>query len=177
MNESVTTSVNGRIELKMRKRLILKWSFRKSRTLVTIEDCSRPLILLIVQGMSYHSSLAGRRNRIFLIRVCPIWRSIGAPYLVTFPYLVIFQYSVIPDMIAGIHGSKVSQIKHLSSPRTKSLRAESARAVTGRRCPHSRKGEEFLTLQPDFFTETAVTPDRKVEKSFPRWEINRHVEG
>ena len=26
-----------------------------------------------------------------------------------------------------------------------------------------------------FFTETAVTPERKVEKSFPRWEINRHA--
>ena len=48
----------------------------------------------------------------------------------------------------------------LSSPR-----AESARAVTGRRCPHSGRGE------------TAVTLDRKVEKLFPRWEINRHVEG
>ena len=70
----------------------------------------------------------------------------------------------------------------LSSPRAKRvgpkfLRAESARAVTGRRCPHSGKGEDFLTGQPDFFTETAVTPERKVEKSFPRWEINRHVEG
>ena len=31
--------------------------------------------------------------------------------------------------------------------------------------------------QPNFFTETAVTPERKVEKSFPRWEINRHAEG
>ena len=39
----------------------------------------------------------------------------------------------------------------LSSPR-----AESARAVTGRRCPHSGKGEDFLTGPPDFFTETAV---------------------
>ena len=38
-------------------------------------------------------------------------------------------------------------------------------------------GEDFLTGKPDFFTETAVTPERKVEKSFPRWEINRHVEG
>ena len=60
----------------------------------------------------------------------------------------------------------------LSSPR-----AEGARAVTGRRCPHSGKGEDFLTGQPDFFTETAVTPERKVEKSFPRSEINRHAEG
>ena len=55
--------------------------------------------------------------------------------------------------------------------------AESARAVTGRRCPHSGRGEDFLAGQPNFFTETAVTPERKVEKSFPRWEINRHVEG
>ena len=54
---------------------------------------------------------------------------------------------------------------------------ESARAFTGRRCPHSGKGEDFLTCQPDFFTETAVTPERKVEKWFPRCEINRHVEG
>ena len=60
----------------------------------------------------------------------------------------------------------------LSSPR-----AESARAVTGRRCPQSGRGEDFLSRQPDFFTETAVTPERKVEKLFPRWEINRHVEG
>ena len=36
---------------------------------------------------------------------------------------------------------------------------------------------DFLSRQPNFFTETAVTPERKVEKSFPRWEINRHVEG
>ena len=58
-----------------------------------------------------------------------------------------------------------------------SPRAESTRAVTGRRCPHSGRGEDFLSRQPDFFTETAVTLDRKVEKLFPRWEINRHVEG
>ena len=31
--------------------------------------------------------------------------------------------------------------------------------------------------QPDFFTETAVTPERKVKKSIPRWEMNRHSEG
>ena len=43
--------------------------------------------------------------------------------------------------------------------------------------PKSGKGEDFLTGQPDFFTETAVTPERKVEKSFPRWEINCHGEG
>ena len=68
----------------------------------------------------------------------------------------------------------------LSSPKRagpKGPCAESARAVTGRRCPHSGRGEDFLSRQPDFFTETAVTPERKVEKWFPRWEINRHVEG
>ena len=60
----------------------------------------------------------------------------------------------------------------LSSPR-----AESARAFTGRRYPHSGRGEDFLTGQLIFFTETAVIPERKVKKSFPRWEINRHAEG
>ena len=72
--------------------------------------------------------------------------------------------------------------RDLSSPRAKragpkGLRAEGARAVTGRRCPHSGRGEDFLTGQPIFFTETAVTPERKVEKSFPMWEINRHAKG
>ena len=33
------------------------------------------------------------------------------------------------------------------------------------------------TGQPNFFTEAAVTPEPKVEKSFPRWKINRHAEG
>ena len=58
-----------------------------------------------------------------------------------------------------------------------SPRAESARAVTGRQCPHSGEGEDFLMGQLNFFTKTAVTPERKVEKSIPRWEINRHAEG
>ena len=63
--------------------------------------------------------------------------------------------------------------ENLSSPH-----AESARAVTGRRCPHSSgEGEDFLTGQLNFFTKTAVTLERKVEKSFPMWEISRHAEG
>ena len=86
-----------------------------------------------------------------------------------------FEWDGLPtnSFLVGM-SSKFDQVKRscLSSPR-----AESARAVTGRQCPHSGKGEDFLTGQPDFFTETAVTPERKVEKSFPRWEINRHVEG
>ena len=57
------------------------------------------------------------------------------------------------------------------------LRAVSVRAFTGRLNSYSGRGEDFLTGQPDFFTETAVTPERKVEKWFPRWEIHRHAEG
>ena len=55
--------------------------------------------------------------------------------------------------------------------------AESARANTGRRNSHSGRGEDFLSRQPNFFTETAVTPEQKVKKWFPTWEINRHAEG
>ena len=70
----------------------------------------------------------------------------------------------------------------LSSPRAKrkgpkGLRAESARTVTGRRNSHSGRGEDFFSRQPNFFTETAVSPERKVEKSFPGSEINRLAEG
>ena len=65
--------------------------------------------------------------------------------------------------------------QHLFERSLTSLRAESARAVTGRRCPHSGRGEDFLTGQLNFFAETAVTPEWKVEKWFPRWEINRHA--
>ena len=80
------------------------------------------------------------------------------------------------EIFSGLYLSEVIY-KHtiLSSPRAK--RAESARAVTGRQCPHSGEGEDFLTGRPDFFTETAVTPEWKVQKSFPRWAINRHAEG
>ena len=66
-------------------------------------------------------------------------------------------------------------LSYLSSP--KGLRAESARAVTGRRCPHSGEGEDFLMGQLNFFTKTAVTPERKVKKSIPRWEMNGLSEG
>ena len=72
--------------------------------------------------------------------------------------------------------SKISYL--LSSPKRagpKGLRTESAGAVTVQ--VYSRKGVDFLTGKLIFFTETAVTPERKVEKSFPRWEINRHDKG
>ena len=55
-------------------------------------------------------------------------------------------------------------MKALPSPKRagpKGLRAESARAFTGRRNSHSGRGGDFLSRQPNFFTETAVTPERK----------------
>ena len=42
--------------------------------------------------------------------------------------------------------------------------------------PTGGRGEDFLSRQQNFFTETAVTPQRKVEKLFPMWDINRHAE-
>ena len=47
-----------------------------------------------------------------------------------------------------------------------SPRAESARAVTGRRCPHSGEGEDFLTGQLNFFYENCCnsgTESRKID--------------
>ena len=52
------------------------------------------------------------------------------------------------NSIYGYHGGSYVRFD-LSSP--KGLRAESARAVTGRQCPHSGEGEDFLTPQPSFF--------------------------
>ena len=43
--------------------------------------------------------------------------------------------------------------------------------------PTVGRGKTFWQVSRIFFTETAVTPERKVEKSFPRSEINRHAEG
>ena len=43
--------------------------------------------------------------------------------------------------------------------------------------PTVGRGKTFWQVSRIFFTETAVTPERKVEKWFPRWEINRHAEG
>ena len=47
-----------------------------------------------------------------------------------------------------------TSMSNLSSPR--------ARAVTGRRCPHSGVGEDFLGHRPGPLTKTGVTRERKV---------------
>ena len=65
----------------------------------------------------------------------------------------------------------------LSSPRAKragpkGLRAESARAVTGRQCPHSGVGEDFLARWPVFFMKRAVSRKPKVKKLIRRCQID-----
>ena len=60
-----------------------------------------------------------------------------------------------------------------SSPRAKragpkGLRAESATAVTGRRCPHIEEGEDFLTSQPDFFYENCCNSGMESRKIVPK---------
>ena len=89
-----------------------------------------------------------------------------------FSWYILSIYILRSPSIFEVNFWRLERYLDLSSPR-----AESARAFTGRRNSHSGRGEDFLSRQPIFFTETAVTPERKVEKSFPRWEINRHAEG
>ena len=48
------------------------------------------------------------------------------------------------------------------------LRAESARAVTGRQCPHSGEGEDFLTCQPGFFYENSCKLGMESRKLVPK---------
>ena len=43
--------------------------------------------------------------------------------------------------------------------------------------PPQWEGGRLFEPPTGFFTETAVTPERKVKKSFPRSEINRHAKG
>ena len=116
-----------------------------------------------------------------LIKNVICWKVVAGSFkLVPFPSFRSSR-SALVILVVDLH--KLLKLRlALYSPRakrtgSKGLHAESARAVTGIRCPHSGKGEDFLTGQLNFFTETAVTPEQKVEKSFPRWEINRHAEG
>ena len=81
--------------------------------------------------------------------------------------------------------NKLQPILELSNypARARSARARRARALRALGLlladgtPTGGRGEDFLSSQPDFFTETAVTPERKVEKLFPRLENNRHAQG
>ena len=101
--------------------------------------------------------------------------------------MIIFQERWLEETEAGIDGGEAQGMEderllewswtgEVFYP-ARALRALGCVSNTGRWCPHSGKGEDFLTGQLNFFTETAVTPECKVEKLFPRWEINRHAEG
>ena len=86
-----------------------------------------------------------------------------------------YSLSVFEMYILDISGYLVVRVQLYPARRARALRALGLLLADG--TPTGGRGEDFLSRQPDFFTETAVTPERKVEKSFPRWEINRHVEG
>ena len=66
-------------------------------------------------------------------------------------------------------------MKFLSFYQARALRALGLLLADG--TPTVGGGKTFWAVSQIFFTETAVTPERKVEKWFPRWEINRHAEG
>ena len=98
VSESVKMSVNGKIELKMRKRLIFSRSFRNLRTRITKGAGSRCLLMLLLSVEVFLLLLAagGQWNGNFLIRAdCslhyPMWRLNDAPYLVISPYLDILK--------------------------------------------------------------------------------------
>ena len=58
-----------------------------------------------------------------------------------------------------------------------SLRAESAWAVPGRRCPHSGVGEDFLVRRPGPLMKMGVTREQNVQKSIWRCQIEDIAEG
>ena len=80
----------------------------------------------------------------------------------------------VGGLAGGCGAGCISQDTYLLYP-ARALRALGLLLADG--TPTGGRGEDFLNRQPNFFTETAVTPERKVEKSFPRWENNRHAEG
>ena len=87
-------------------------------------------------------------------------------------YILVTRFKVTHVKVTRI---KVREASSLQCFPARALRALGLLLADG--TPTGGRGEDFLSRQQDFFTETAVTPERKVEKSFPRWEINRHVEG
>ena len=65
----------------------------------------------------------------------------------------------------------------MAGPFTRTLQLNPLGLLLADGTPTGGRGEDFLSRQPDFFTETAVTPERKVKKWVPTREINRHAEG
>ena len=75
-----------------------------------------------------------------------------------------------------------SKGRKLSSPRAKRAgpkgpRAESARAVTGRRCPHSGVGEDFLERRPGSPHENGCNSGTKSRRLDPKVPTGANAEG
>ena len=87
-------------------------------------------------------------------------------------YILVTRFKVTHVNVTRI---KVREASSLQCFPARALRALGLLLADG--TPTGGRGEDFLSRQQDFFTETAVTSERKVEKSFPRWEINRHDKG
>ena len=135
------------------------------------------MIMILIERDTLPSAPAPAGRVVSLLQLSLVHQHIVCCY-VSISFIFIFKDSEregrwLHDLIFWQHFNINQEQTNLSNP----LRAESARAFTGRRNSHSGRGENFLSRQPNFFTETAVTPERKVEKWFPRWEINRHAEG
>ena len=79
---------------------------------------------------------------------------------------MVFEFLPFDDLKKVLLVCRLAACFVLSSPRAKhagpkGLRAESARDVTGRQCPHSGEGEDFVMRQPSFFFyKTAITGNK-----------------
>ena len=71
-------------------------------------------------------------------------------------------------------------IQNFVQPAREARRACALRALgllLGDSAPTLRRGKTFWAVNRVFLKETAVTQERKIRKSFPRWKRNRHSEG
>ena len=71
-------------------------------------------------------------------------------------------FSVVPSVLYFLF----VQPAHKLREGQKGLRTESARAVTGRWCPHSGMGEDFLACRP-FFSAKKTIFGQTIKRPFP----------
>ena len=116
---------------------------------------SRDSVEMLLRAVTYVSTYIMRKESCTLLHI-------RSPTL--HQWNLYYYTEKVPEMDVGLPYKLLTQLtltkwpmcQNLSSPRAKrpgpkGLRAESARAVTGRRCPHSGEGEDFLKVQPGFF--------------------------
>ena len=77
-------------------------------------------------------------------------------------------YSISPSFFTSRFSTSCSSSPRAKRTGPKGLRAESARAVTGRQCPHSGKGEDFLTGQLNFFYGNCCNSGTESRKIIPK---------